>query len=208
MTTFELAVTEAIQARLELQALRLEADSRPVIAVTRADTAVGEFIGLFGLSVRNPQNFADFAFARWSAGVTLTVPLFDAHRTAGRCAQAEADRNIVTQRIAAPENEVTPNVQSAWDSLSLADRTLVAADLNVAQARRVVEMTGANYKLGAVTPLDVLDAQQSLALAENIRNQALFSHANARASLSFVMGRDPLTDSPTVVSVEPVKDVR
>jgi outer membrane protein TolC len=67
-------------------------------------------------------------------------------------------------------------------------------------------MTEANYKLGAATPLDVLDAQQALALAENIRAQALFTHANARASLSFVMGRDPLTD--TRPAAAPVAEAR
>ena len=53
-------------------------------------------------------------------------------------------------------------------------------------------MTEANYKLGAATQLDVVDAQQSLRQAENIRNLALYTHANARATLRFVMGRDPL----------------
>src|SRR5439155_704817 len=128
--------------------------------------------------------------------VTFAVPLFDGRRTAGRVAQAEADRQIVTHRIAALENQVRLDVQSAWDGVALAERTLTAADLNVSQARRAAEMTEANYRLGAATPLDVLDAQQSRALAESIRNQALFAHANARASLSFMMGRDPLTDAP------------
>ena len=34
-------------------------------------------------------------------------------------------------------------------------------------------MTEANYRLGAATQLDVVDAQQALRQAENIRNQAL-----------------------------------
>ena len=45
---------------------------------------------------------------------------------------------------------------------------------------------------GAATPLDVIDAQQALSQAENIRNQALVSHANARATLQYVTGRNPL----------------
>ena len=198
VTTFATAVTEALRTRPELQFLRLEVQIRDrLIEVVRADTKPRlEFNGVYGFSVRNPQNLFNVDFTRWSAGVTVTVPLFDGRRTAGRVAQAQADRNTVIHRIAALENEVRLEVQSAWDSLSLAERTLAAADLNVAQARRAAEMTEANYKLGAATPLDVLDAQQSLALAENIRIQALFTHANARASLSFVTGRDPLTDAP------------
>ena len=107
-------------------------------------------------------------------------------------AQATADRNTVTQQIAALENQVRLDVQSAWDSLALAARTVQAADLNVTQARRAQEMTEANYRLGAATPLDVIDAQSALSQAENIRNQALLSHANARATLQYVTGRNPL----------------
>ena len=120
------------------------------------------------------------------------MPLFDGKRTAGRVAQAVAQRNTVTHQIAALESQVRLDVQSAFDALALADRTIQASELNVAQARRASEMTEANYKLGAATQLDVVDAQQSLRQAENIRNQALYTHANARATVRFVMGRNPL----------------
>ena len=199
-TTFEGAVAEALTSRPELQSLRLEVETRnKLLDVVRADMKPSvEFNGAYGFAVREPKNLFDLDFTRWAAGVTLTVPLFDGRRTAARVAQNQADRNMVTQRIAALQNQVRLDVQSVWDALALADRTLKAADLNISQARRAVEMTEASYKLGAATPLDVLDAQQALTLAENIRNQALFTHANARASLSFVMGRDPLTDVPPV----------
>ena len=139
-----------------------------------------------------PRTSSTSNFARWSAAVNVKVPLFDGWRTAGRVAQARAQRNTVTQQIAALENQVRLDVQSAWDALALANRTIQAAELNVTQARRASEMTEANYKLGAATQLDVIDAQQALRQAENIRNQSLYTHANARASLRFVMGRDPL----------------
>ena len=57
------------------------------------------------------------------------------------------------QQIAALENQVRLDVQSAWDSLALSARTIQAAELNVAQARRALEMTEATYRLGAATPL-------------------------------------------------------
>jgi HAE1 family hydrophobic/amphiphilic exporter-1 len=198
--TFDQALEEALVARPELQALRIEAETRDrLIDVVRADMKPRvEFDGLWGVSVRNPDNLFNLNFRRWSGIVTLTVPVFDGHRTDGRVAQRQADRNIVTQQITALENRIRLDVQSAWDVLALADRTLKAADLNVTQARRAAEMTDANYKLGAATPLDVLDAQEALAQAENTRNLALFTHANARASLSFVTGRDPLTNVPSV----------
>jgi outer membrane protein TolC len=75
---------------------------------------------------------------------------------------------------------------------------LRAADLNVTQAQRALDMTQANYALGAATPLDVLDIQAALVLAESVRLEALHAQANARATLRWVMARDPLDGSASV----------
>jgi HAE1 family hydrophobic/amphiphilic exporter-1 len=193
-TGFEEAVKEALGARPELQLLRTREQFQDrLVGVAAADSKpTFDFTGSYGFAVRRPENLFQPDYSRWSAAINITVPLFDGWRTAGRVAQAHAERETVTQQIAALENQVRLDVQSAFDSLALANRTIQAAELNVTQARRAAEMTEANYKLGAATQLDVVDAQQALRQAENIRNQALFTHANARASLKFVMGREPL----------------
>jgi len=59
-------------------------------------------------------------------------------------------------------------------------------------------MTQANYALGAATPLDVLDIQAALVLAESVRLEALYAQAQARATLRWVMGRNPLDGSASV----------
>jgi outer membrane protein TolC len=193
-TDFDTAVKEALAARPDLQLLRTQERVRGLLVdVAAADAKPSlDFTGAFGFAVRRPRNLFNTDFSRWSAGIQLRVPLFDGWRTKGRVAQAIGQRNTVTEQIAALENQVRLDVQNALDALALADRTIQAAELNVTQARRASEMTEANYKLGAATQLDVVDAQQSLRQAENIRNQALYIHANARATLRFVMGRDPL----------------
>lgn len=198
--TFDDAVRQALAARPELETLRLTQQIRDkLVDVAAADGKPHvDFEGGYGFSVRQPTNLFHFDFRRWIAGVTVTVPVFDGYRTAGRVAQARAERDTVTQQIAALENQVRLDVQSAWDALALAERTITAADLNVSQARRAVTMTEANYRLGATTPLDVVDAQQALTLAENVRNQALYTHANARATLRYVMGQHPLDEGSAV----------
>jgi outer membrane protein len=195
---FEDAVSEAIEVRPELRLLRQqERVQDALIGVAEGDAKPRvEFNGSYGFAVRRPKNLFALDYSRWSAAVNVVVPLFDGWRTAGRVAQARADRNTVMHQIAALENQIRLEVQTSFDALSLANRALQAAELNVTQARRAAEMTEANYKLGAATQLEVIDAQQALRQAENIHNQALFTHANARASLRFVMGRDPLEERP------------
>lgn len=192
--SFDEAVQEAISARPELQGLRVQETIRDKLVQVAAAEAKPrlDLNASYGFAVRRPKNLFQWDYSRWSTVVSLHVPLFDGWRVQGQVAQARAQRNTVTLQIAILENQIRLDVQSAFDALALANRTIQVSDLNVTQARRALEMTEANYRLGAATPLDVIDAQQALRQAENIRNQALYSHANARATLRYVMGQEPL----------------
>jgi outer membrane protein TolC len=151
-----------------------------------------ELNAAWGYSVREPQNFLRSDFTKWSAGITLTVPIFDGFRAAGRVAQARAERAKAEQDRIAVENGIRLEAKEAVDRLRVARGVLSAADLNVTQARTALEMTEANYRHGAATTLDVLDAQAALTLAESLRVEALYEHADARATARYVMALDPL----------------
>ena len=156
-----------------------------------------DFVGGYGRSVRDPGNFFRNDFARWSGAISLTVPVFDGFRAAGRVAQAQASVSRAAQDLVAAENRVRLQAKLAVDHLRTAERVLDAAELNVAQAARAVEMTQANYRYGAATTIDVLDAQAALTLAESLRIQGLYDHANARAVLRYVTGQSPLEEEAT-----------
>ena len=142
--------------------------------------------------MREPSNFFAQNFTKWNATLTLKVPLFDGFRASGRIAQAQAQREQAAQDRIALENRIRLEAKQARDALATAGRVLAAAALNVNQAQKALDMTQANYTLGAATPLDVLDAQAALTLAESLRLEGLHEHANARAMLRWVMGADPL----------------
>ena len=193
-TTIEDAVVQALANRPELAGMKLQEEIQDkLVKVAEADTKpTFDLNGSYGFAVRKPENLFRYNYARWSTAVTVKWPIFDGWRTSGAVAQARAQKNTVTHQISALESQIRLEVQTAYDALALANRVMQAAELNVTQARRVFEMTEANYRLGAATPLDVIDAQQALRQAENIRNQGLLVHANARAGLRYVMGQEPL----------------
>jgi outer membrane protein len=195
-------VQEAISSRSEISAVAwTEKIYDQAVGIYKADMQPRlDLYGAFGWSVRDTGNFFETNYRRWSLSVTLKVPVFDGWRTAGRVAQARADRAKVTQDRVALENQIDLEAKQAVDRLRVARSVYEAASLNVTQARRALEMTEANYRLGAATTLDVLDAQAALTQAEFSRIEALHAHANARAGLRYVMGQDPLDDRPTVVS--------
>jgi len=167
------------------------------IGIAKADAQPRlDLNGAFGWEVRKTEHFFEPNYRKWSFGVTLKVPVFDGWRTAGKVAQARAERDKVGQDRVAIETEIDVEAKQAVDRLRVARSIFQAAELNVTQAKRALDMTEANYRLGAATTLDVLNAQAALAQAEINRVEALYTHANARAGLRYVMGQDPLDDTP------------
>jgi outer membrane protein TolC len=192
-------VAEAWSNRPEAKAVDLsERIAEELIGIAQADLRPRlDLDAGYGWSVRRPENFFENKYSKWNLGLTLKIPVFDGFRTAGKVAQARADKAQVAQDKIALENQVRLEAKDGLDRLRVARSVLEAADLNVTQAQKALDMTQANYKYGAATLLDVLDAQAALTLAESNRVEALYVHANARASLRYVMGRDPLSPQET-----------
>jgi HAE1 family hydrophobic/amphiphilic exporter-1 len=194
------AVEQAVANRAEVRAADLAVRVYDqLVGVEKAERLPRlDLAAFWGYSVRQPRNFFSQDFTKWNAAITLAVPVFDGFRAAGRIAQAQAQREQAAQDRIAVENRIRLEAKDATDQLATAGRVLRAADLNVTQAQRALDMTQANYALGAATPLDVLDIQAALVLAESVRLEALHAQANARATLRWVMARDPLDGSASV----------
>jgi HAE1 family hydrophobic/amphiphilic exporter-1 len=192
--SLEDVIREAEANRPEARGARLnEQIQGELVTVARGDGLPRlDLQAAWGWSVRQPRNFLERDFAKWSAALTFTFPVFDGRRSAGRVAQARAELGKAAQDRLALANQIRLEAKEAVDRLQVARSVLASAELNVTQAQRALTMTQANYRAGAATTLDVLDAQSALNLAESLRVEALFEHANARAAVRYVMARDPL----------------
>jgi outer membrane protein len=196
-------VREAVANRSEVKAVTWsEKISDEAIGIYKADMQPRlDLNGAYGWSVRDTSNFFESNYKKWSLSVTLKVPVFDGWRTAGKVAQARAERARVGQDRVAIETQIDLEANQAVDRLRVAASVYHATELNVVQARKAQDMTDANYRLGAATQLDVLDAQAALTQAEFTRIEALHAHANARAGLRYVMGQDPIGEAPPAPAV-------
>ena len=190
-TPLDEVIRIALAERPEVRSVALtERIDQELVTIAKADKKPSfDFNGAYGWSVREPENFFDSRYSKWAFGVNVRWPLFDGFRTDGRVMQAEAKGRQTTQDRLALENRIRVEAKDAYERLVTAARVLTAADLNVTQARKAVELTQANFKYGAATIVDVADAQTALLVAELTRTQALWTHANARATLRYVMGR-------------------
>lgn len=192
--TLEEAVRQAYEHRPELVRARLnerEADGQ--IKLARAEGRLRlDFNGLYGVTSRLPSNLFNHEFNRYVFTVSLGLPLFDGGRRSGLTQQAVANRKVAELSRVDTENSVRLEAQTALDELQRADKTVEAAQLNVRQAERVLSMMQDNYRYGAATTLDVLDAQTALTTARWTLLQGLYDHNLARCQLRYVMGVDPL----------------
>ena len=108
----------------------------------------------------------------WTAGVMVSVNLWDGQLTSGRVAEAEA------QLISAKEAErkvrlrLDFELQQAKNNLQDANQRLAVSSQAVSQATRSAELTRARYEQGLATVTQLIDSQNALTMAKVRRSEA------------------------------------
>jgi len=184
---------EAFRRRPELVRLRIAERSAGVqLDLARAENKLRlDFTGSYGIMSRLPENLLDAKYARWAMGVNFTLPVFDGFKRSGLVWQATAAERAARLERGKTEQQVRLGLQQGLDELTAAGETVAAAKANIEQAEKVLSMTQANYKYGAATTLDIVDAQTALSVARTNLLRGLHDYSVARASLLWTMGMDP-----------------
>ena len=152
----------------------------------RVDATAG-----FGIVSRLPKNLIDPTYCRWSVGVSFTLPVFDGFKRSGMMEQAVANQRAARLERERVEQQVRLGLQQGGDDLKAARETITAARTNIGQAERVLSMMQDNYRFGAATTLDIVDAQTAVTVARTNLLSGLHDYAIARANLLWTMGKRP-----------------
>ena len=184
---------EAIRRRPELNRLRIaERSAGTQVDLARAQNRMRvDFAGGYGIMSRLAGNLFDSQFTRWNVALNFTFPLFDGFKRSGMIFQATAAERQARLEREKMEQQVRLGIRQGLDELSAAKQTITAARANVGQAERVLEMMQNNYKWGAATTLDILDAQTALSTARGNLLRGLYDYVIARANLRWMLGRTP-----------------
>ncbi|MBI4906047.1 MAG: TolC family protein [Acidobacteria bacterium] len=189
----EKLVLEAVRRRPEMSRLRIAERSAAVLH--QLAQAEGRFRAdlnsEYGVMARLPSNLGNSRFARWTLGVNLSLPVFDGFRRSGMVAQATANERSARLERERAEQEIRLNLQQAVDELRATNETILAARATEGQASRVLDMTQNNYKYGAATTLDIVDAQTALSVARVNLLRGRHDYSVARANLLWALGRNP-----------------
>jgi len=184
---------DAIRRRPDLHRLRIAERSAGVqLDLARAESRMrADLDAAYGISSRFLENLANGKYARWSVSVNFTLPVFDGFRRSGLVWQATAAQRAARLEREKAEQQVRLALRQSLDELRAARQTIAAARANVREAERVLEMIENNYRHGAATTLDVMDAQTALALARTNLLKGLYDYSVARANLRWALGRTP-----------------
>ncbi|MCL5744995.1 MAG: TolC family protein [Acidobacteria bacterium] len=184
---------DALRRRPEMQRLRLaERSADAQVQLANAESRMRmDFNSSYGMASRLPENLVNRKFTRWTVGVTFTFPLFDGFRRSGLMTQAVSNQRSARLEREKVERQIYLAIQQAHDETTAARETIAAARANVSQAEKVLAMTQNNYKYGAATTLDVVDAQTAVSVARTNLLRGLHDFAVARANLRWAAGQTP-----------------
>ena len=125
----------------------------------------------------------------WSAGVYMTFPAYDGGRTAGKVIQAKSDLATLGIEKAKLRDSIALQVRQAVDAVQEAGLIVEALSGTVTQADRLLYMAEKGFEYGAMTRLDIDDAQLNLLRAKLNLSQARHDYLVATVTLNWVMGQ-------------------
>lgn len=136
----------------------------------------------------NLYGTAPFDENGWSAGVSLSVPIFDGGLTRSKIEGARADMTTAEAQYASQSNSVILEVRRAWESLREAKQSLDASSQSERFAKETLDLALGRYKAGVGDSLEISDAVESYSTAQVSTATSLYNFQNAKLQLQKAMG--------------------
>jgi outer membrane protein len=120
---------------------------------------------------------------------TVSVPLFTGGRIRAETVRAELDVQKLRQQQADLRNQIALDVKTALINLDSARSQVRVANLGVQLSREEVDQARDRFKAGVANNIEVIQAQDSLARANDNQIAALYRFNQARADLARSIGQ-------------------
>ena len=125
----------------------------------------------------------------FSVGATLSIPLFSGFSSPNQVAEARANlRNLQAQEENLKLN-IRLEAEQAFLGLNEADELIQVTEKTVSQAQENFDLARGRYQVGVGSPLEITDAEVTLANARANNIQALYDYKVAEARIEKAMGK-------------------
>ena len=152
------------------------------------------FLGSVASDPASPLVPSDQDARASSAGISLSIPLFQGGRPAALQRQAQARASAALDQVIAAERDVIAQVRSSFASYQAALAIIASSREAVASAELSLEGMRAENSIGNRTVLDVLNAEQELLLSRvdlvTARRNAYVAGFSLLAAMGLAEARD------------------
>lgn len=124
----------------------------------------------------------------WTAGVTLTWPIFNGFFTRHQVGESKASLEASSADEDIIRQDVLLEVQQAYYNLRESGERIPAAELALRQAQENLDIANGRYATGVGSPIEVTDATVAYINAKTALVQALTDYKTALAGLERAMG--------------------
>jgi len=125
----------------------------------------------------------------YTYAVQATMPLFTSGRIHAEIVRADLDIRKLQQQQADLRNQIALDVKTALINLDSARNEVKVANLGVELSREEVDQARDRFKAGVANNIEVIQAQDSLARANDNQIAALYRFNQARADLERAVGQ-------------------
>jgi outer membrane protein TolC len=185
-TSLETTTAEALSGRSDLASA--QAAVRAAESTLRAEKAqrlpVLSLNANYGGGGRNIGNLNEV----YQIAGTITVPLYTGGRISADIGQAQADLERRRAEYEDLRGRIAYDVRVAWLDVSASNSSVQVAEKNRALAERAIVQSRDRYTNGVTNYLEVVQAQEAVAAANENYIQSLYSLNVATISLARAMG--------------------
>jgi outer membrane protein TolC len=186
LPSLELLTNTALERRPEM----LQADYLVEIAQRAIRVAKGDYfphldaVAAYDWSSQSDEFTLDNNISKsWTAGLTISFPLFEGWRTKGNVSERTAQHHQARLNKSQAEDMIRLEVRQAFDQMLQAKKTLDVQGATIAQAEEGLKIANIRYSSGVGTQLEVLSAQAALSQARAASSLAQFQFRQALAGL-------------------------
>jgi outer membrane protein TolC len=136
-------------------------------------------------AVNGPEGLHNLGYA---ASVTLDIPVWDWLSTQHKVKQSEIRRDAVRVALTATQKRLIVQLDEFYAEAAAARGQLSSLDDSAVAATESLRLTKLRYTSGEATVLEVVDAQNTLVLAEDAREDGIIRYQAALADLQTLTG--------------------
>jgi len=133
-------------------------------------------------------NFYFPLLSRWTAGVTLNIPIFQGFAIDAQVSQAQASADASQANLETLRESIRLNVEQNYYDMKEALDRIDATDHLVESAEQSLTLAEKQYAAGVGSAIDVSDAQLELSNARITRIQALYDYNSSLTKLKRAIG--------------------